>query len=148
MLSWIFCCSSRNKSYKFNENLVYIVNQDEQFLIETKNWSEASINNFNLYSPVEQIKRNSYAIFKLLTDNTRHFDLSLNKHPWGNKKIPIKNLVVLTNSKPIEAFQYVKILTLDEMLGYIKYFKPIFMKNETEEVAKLLLRLTKNYSLQ
>jgi hypothetical protein len=71
--------------------------------------------------------------------------LHLNQHHWGEKRIPIKNLIVLTNHKPNEAFQYVKIVTLSELLGYIKYFKPIFSSTETQVIAKYLLNLTNNH---
>jgi hypothetical protein len=64
--------------------------------------------------------------------------LNLNQHHWGNRKIPIRNLIVLTKVKPKEEFQYVKILTLHELIGYIKYFEPTFSSSETEEIAKYL----------
>jgi hypothetical protein len=35
------------------------------FLIETKNWSKQSLNNLSLRSPVQQIKRSSFALFML-----------------------------------------------------------------------------------
>src|SRR5690606_20229828 len=36
------------------------------FLIETKNWSEKSLANLSLRSPVKQIKRTNFLLFKLL----------------------------------------------------------------------------------
>ena len=65
----------------------------------------------------------------------------LDKHHWGDKKISIKNLIVLTNTKPKEEFQYVKILTLKELLGYINYFKPTFSSIETQRIADFLLKV-------
>ena len=81
------------------------------FLIETKNWSEKSIKDMSLRSPVEQIKRANYALYHLLNSDKSNYRLRLEKHHWGDKKTPIKNLIVLTKTKPIEEFQYVKILT-------------------------------------
>jgi len=107
------------------------------FLIETKNWSEHSLSNISLRSPIQQIKRSSFALYKLL--NNEISGLNLEKHHWGDKKISIKNLLVLTNSKPKEEFQYVKILNINDLLGYIGYFKPIFSKNETQRVFDYLL---------
>lgn len=107
------------------------------FLIETKNWSEHSQGNLSLRSPVHQIKRSSFALYKLL--NNEISGLHLDKHHWGDKKIPIKNLLVLTNSKPKEEFQYVKVLNVNDLLGYIGYFKPIFSKNETQKIFDYLL---------
>jgi Nuclease-related domain len=111
------------------------------FLIETKNWSEKSLGNFNLRSPVQQIKRTSFVLFKLLNNEMSNVRLRLDKHHWGDKKISIKNLIVLINTKPKEEFQYVKVVTLNELLGYINYFKPTFSSNETERIAEFLLKI-------
>ena len=111
------------------------------FLIETKNWSQKSLENLSLRSPVQQIKRTSFALFHLLNNEKSDYKLVLDRHHWGEKKIPIKNLIVLTNTKPKEEFQYVKILTLNELLGYVNYFKPIFSYVETKRIADMILRI-------
>lgn len=113
------------------------------FLIETKNWSEHSMNNLNLRSPVQQIRRTNFALFNIL-NGARPRLLNLNQHHWGERKIPIKSLIVLLNRKPDEEFQYVKILTLNELVSYINYFKPCFSDKETEGIAKYLLGLVKD----
>nr|WP_298659969.1 nuclease-related domain-containing protein [uncultured Flavobacterium sp.] len=110
------------------------------FLIETKNWSENSLNNFNLRSPVEQVIRTNFAIYKLLTKKTNLLD----KHHWGNRKMPIRNIIVLINQKPNEEFQYVKILTLSELCNYIEYFKPNLSPKETQTIANYLLELNES----
>ncbi len=111
------------------------------FLIETKNWSEQSLESLDLRSPVQQVKRTNFALFKTLTDNISNGGLRLQQHHWGDRKIPIRNLIVLTNSKPNYEFQYVKVLTLNELCEYISYFKPIFSIAETEIIANYLLDL-------
>jgi predicted XRE-type DNA-binding protein len=110
------------------------------FLIETKNWSEASLDNISLRSPVEQLRRSGFAFFTLLNNDKRHVPLFLNKHHWGDKKIPIKSLIVFINSKPKEEFKFVKILTLKELTGYIQYFEPVFSVEETRHVAEFLVQ--------
>lgn len=112
------------------------------FLIETKNWSEKSLESLDLRSPIQQVKRTSFALFKTLTDNISVGRLKLQQHHWGDKKIPIRNVIVLTNSKPNDEFQYVKVLTLSELCNYIGYFKPIFTREETETIANFLLNLS------
>ncbi|SHM20484.1 nuclease-related domain-containing protein [Mucilaginibacter sp. OK098] len=109
------------------------------FLIETKNWSQDSLNNSNLYSPVQQIKRANFALYKILNGEISTDRLSLNKHHWGDRKISIRNLVVLISHKPNEEFQYVKVLTLDNLLGYVNYFKPSISSNEVQIIATSLL---------
>lgn len=108
------------------------------FLIETKNWSKESLKNINLRSPVAQIKRTNYALFRLLSDN---FNSKLGKHHWGKRKIPIRNLIVLINRKPTEEFQYVKILTLPELVGYVKYFQPSLSDREVNQISDYLLSI-------
>ena len=111
------------------------------FLIETKNWSETSLENLSLRSPVQQIRRTNYALFKLLNVEMRNSHLRLDRHHWGEKKIPIRNLIVLTNTKPKEEFEHVKLLTLNELLGYVNYFKPIFSSTETQKIADFLINV-------
>lgn len=111
------------------------------FLIETKNWSKNSVNDAYLRSPVRQIKRSSYVLFMLLNNEMNANYLHLVKHHWGNKKISIKNLIVLTNTKPKEAFQYVKVLTVDELVRYVTHFEPIHSPTETQHIAEYLLRI-------
>lgn len=111
------------------------------FLIETKNWSNNSLENRNLRSPVRQVKRSSFALYLLLHNEVSNLKLSLDKHHWGDKKIPIKNLIALTNTAPKEEFQYVKILTLNEIVSYVNYFKPIFSSEETQKIADFLLSI-------
>lgn len=114
------------------------------FIIETKNWSKESMNNSSLRSPVDQIRRAGFVLFILLSEKSSGNIFSFNKHPWGARKIPIRNLVVMINHKPKEEFQYVKFLTIHELPGYVKYFKPIFSNEETEEIAKYLIDYTNN----
>lgn len=111
------------------------------FLIETKNWSEKSLENLSLRSPIEQIRRTSFALFYLLNNEMSNYYLRLDRHHWGDKKIPIKNLIVLTNTRPKEEFQYVKILTVNELLSYVNYFKPIFSYTETKRISDMILRI-------
>jgi hypothetical protein len=118
------------------------------FLIETKNWSEKSLANLSLRSPVQQIRRTSFVLFKLLNNEMSNYHLSLDRHHWGDKKISIKNLIVMTNTKPQEEFQYVKVLTLNELLGYINYFKPSFSSDETRRIADFILRINEQKILE
>lgn len=105
-------------------------------MIETKNSSPQSLSNLGLRSPVQQIKRSSLALFILLNEKIDNSNLNIAQHHWSKRKISIRNLLVLTNVKPNEEFQYVKIVTLNELSGYVKYFKPIFSNRETQEIAR------------
>jgi len=111
------------------------------FLIETKNWSEKSLENERLRSPVQQIRRTSFALYKLLNNEVGNYNLRLDRHHWGGKKLSVKNLIVMINNIPQGEFQYVKVLTLSELFGYINYFKPTLSVNETQRIADFLLRI-------
>ena len=67
--------------------------------------------------------------------------LGLDWHHWGEKKIAIRNLIVLTNTKPKEEFQFVKVLTLNELTSYVNYFNPIFSNSETHRIAEFLAEM-------
>lgn len=116
-----------------------LISRSGIFLIETKNWSKGSLQNLSLRSPVDQIKRTQFALSEILSGNSH---LNLAKHHWGDRKIPIKNLIVLIKHKPTEEFQYVKVLTLNQLVGYVQYFQPSMSKNETEEIANYLINIS------
>jgi hypothetical protein len=105
------------------------------FLLETKNWRNKSIENLALRSPVKQITRTSYALFVLLNSES---NINLVRHHWGSAKIPIRNIIVMTKVKPKEEFKHVKVLTLNELNGYIKYFDKIFNNDEVEHIFNYL----------
>jgi len=108
------------------------------FLLETKNWGKQSLNNLDLRSPVEQILRTSYALFVLLNSESRFNKITLARHHWGSKKIPIRNVIIMTNEKPKEEFKHVKVLAVNELNGYVKYFDQIFNEAEVKSVFDYL----------
>jgi hypothetical protein len=59
---------------------------------------------------------------------------------WGG----VGNLIVFINSKPKEKFQFVKIVTLIDLVGYLNYFNPVLLKDKTLELAEYLLELNNN----
>lgn len=112
-----------------------LICQSGIFVIETKNWSSKSIESIDLRSPVEQIKRASFALFVFLNSDKSQ---GLVRNHWGAKKIPIKNVIVMTNKAPKSDFQHVKVLPLERLNGYIQYFDDIFDEAETEYIFNYL----------
>jgi hypothetical protein len=110
-------------------------------VIETKNWSNESIENLNLFSPIQQIQRTSYAIFILLNQFIRENSSVINNHHWGTRKIPVHNIVLMIHRKPIQEFQYVKVLTLDSLYHYVSNLQPIFNRVEIQGIFDILVRL-------
>ena len=112
-----------------------LIAQSGIFILETKNWSKESIESSDLRSPVEQITRSSYALF-ILVNNAK---IELSGHHWGDKQIPIRNIVVLINGKPKEDFKYVRVKTINELNNYITYLGPVFSEEEVNRIAKFLI---------
>lgn len=111
------------------------------FILETKNWSKSSIDRLDLRSPVAQIKRTSYALWVVLNGDNNQHKVPLNRHHWGDKKLPIKNVIVMINEKPKEEFQYVTVKTLKQLNGYVTYFKPIFSNSEFNCICEYLMMI-------
>jgi hypothetical protein len=109
------------------------------FMIETKNWSKESIENLDLYSPVEQVRRSSFTLFCYLNNSVERGILSFFKDGWGSRKISIRNIILMINAKPSKEYQHVKILNLSEVCGYIKYFEPVFSEEEVNQISNYLL---------
>ena len=112
-----------------------LICQSGIFVLETKNWSAKSIENIDLRSPVDQIKRTSFALFVFLNSDKNQ---GLLRNHWGSKKIPIRSIIVMTNKAPKTDFQYVKVLPLENLNGYIKYFDEIFTEGEVENIFNYL----------
>lgn len=108
------------------------------FLLETKNWSKSSLDSLDLRSPVKQILRTSFAIFVLLNSDSKFSDIKLERHHWGAKKIPIRNIIVMIHEKPKEEFKHVKVLSLNELIGYIQYFDQTFNGEEVKWIVEYL----------
>ncbi len=117
-----------------------VVGPSGVFLLETKNWSEKSLQNLNLFSPVKQIRRANFALFTLLNSSVSSGSLRLSSHHWGKKKIAIRSVLLMTNAKPKEQFQFVKVLSLKEIVNYISYFEETFSSKEVETIVNYVIR--------
>lgn len=108
------------------------------FIIETKNWSKHSIANFELKSPIKQVKNARYALQKIV-ERSMSLSWDLRHHHWGELKVPMRSILALTNYKPVEEFKYVKICTLDKLIGYINYFDAVYTPEEVRIITNYLL---------
>ena len=104
------------------------------FLLETKNWSQRSINSLELRSPIEQIQRSSYALFVFINKN-----ISMNSHHWGSKQISLKSVLVMTGAMTNQKFKFITVKQLNQINKYLTYFDAIFNDREVEWLANTLL---------
>ena len=110
------------------------------YLVETKNWSKDSVESRDLFSPVKQLSRHSFAMFVLLNDAVRSGGMwRVFSGNWGDRKISPRNIILLMNHKPREEYQHVKILTLQEIVRYISYGTPIFNETEVATLSDYIL---------
>jgi hypothetical protein len=119
-----------------------VVGPSGLFVIETKNWSTNSINNAELFSPVKQIKRSSYALFVLLNEKVQNNYFKTFTNHWGITKISPSNIVVPINHTPNQEFQFVKVLPLHSLQQYITYRDKKFNDQQISEITDYL---TGNY---
>jgi len=127
--------------YKKHNQRIYSVQIDHLliskagiFILETKNWSESSVNSLSLRSPVEQIERANFALYLFIAENVPFKD-----HHWGEQRVPIRNLIVMINNKPRAQFKYVSVKLLRELNNYIKYFEPVLTDKQFDEIVKELV---------
>jgi FtsZ-binding cell division protein ZapB len=109
------------------------------FIIETKYWSNKSISNDMLFSPVKQVKRAGFALFVLLNDAVKSGRIARLVNNWGERKISPKQTVVFINSIPHAEFQYVKLLGIEKLNSYITYGKQEFTAEEIQDIVDYLL---------
>ena len=111
------------------------------FNIETKNWSKESIARPDLRSPIKQIQRSSFAMFVILNHSEQGASRILRRHHWGEKKLPIWNIVAMINNKPKGEFKFVTIKKVNELNGYIDSFEPIFDDSEVKTISNYLNKI-------
>jgi hypothetical protein len=133
--------------YNRNENdRIYSIQLDHMvigptgiFIIETKYWSQKSIENKYLYSPIKQLNRSSYALFVLLNGMIKDKKVAVFSNNWGQFKISISNILLMLNTSTDQQFQFVKLLTKDNLINYITKGRVIF----NEEQIRYLVRTLK-----
>lgn len=118
-----------------------VVGPSGVFVIETKHWSDDTIRNHKGFSPVEQVKRGGWVLFTLLNSSYGKGLLGKIQHRWGHVKIPVRNLLVMTNRMPRQDFQYVKVLDLKQLVSYIEYGHKVNGQEEVEQITISLLSL-------
>ena len=108
------------------------------YLVETKNWSRDSVENTELFSPIRQLGRSNYAIFRLLNAAVERGDIDNFSNHWGNRRISPKNILCLINHRPNREFQYVKTLSEHQVTHYVENQRQTFSQIEANSLAENL----------
>lgn len=109
------------------------------YLIETKNWSRDSVENTELFSPIKQLKRNNFAMFVLLNQAVERGEINNFSNHWGDRRISPKNILCLINHRPNQEFQYVRILSENQITQYVGNQRQVFSQREVESLVEYLL---------
>lgn len=112
------------------------------FNIETKYWSNKSIENNKFKSPIEQIRISGKGIWRELHNAIRNREIKIKGSFWDIPKIPVRNVLAMVGSKPNAEYQYVKLISAQQLPHYINYFEPILTKDEIESIANWLKRIS------
>ncbi|MDO8600494.1 MAG: nuclease-related domain-containing protein [bacterium] len=108
------------------------------YVIETKNWSDDSMGNPNLFSPISQLQRSSYALFVYLQASIKSGYLRAFIYNWGVGKISLRNILLTMDRRPDDEYPHIKVLTLKEINNYIIYFKPVYSEEQAKELSGYL----------
>ena len=109
------------------------------YLVETKNWSKDSVDNPELFSPIKQLKRNNFAIFRLLNQAVERGEIDNFSNHWGNQQVSLKNILCLINHRPNRKFQHVIILFDHQVARYIRNQRQTFSQLEVNSLTENLL---------
>lgn len=110
------------------------------YLVETKNWSEASVENTELFSPIRQLRRSNYAIFRSLNQAVERGEIDNFSNHWGDRQISPKNILCLINHRPNQEFQHVRTLSENRIVQYVVgNQRQAFSPREVESLAGYLL---------
>lgn len=108
------------------------------FIIETKNWSLRSVKNPDYFSPVKQLKRLNLGLFVILNNVIENGVFSSFKLNWGDKKLSLRNIILMVNNKPSEEYQFVKILSLSEVNRYIVNCQSVYTVEQVNDLVEYL----------
>ena len=129
----IFYPSENDRIFSFQIDHV-AVGPGGVFAIETKHWGQESISNRDLFSPVKQVRRNGYALFRVINSEL----ISLHGS-WGDRAVSVRNIIVFTASLVKEKYKFVKLLDLASLNGYIQWFDEGLSTADVDKIVSYLV---------
>lgn len=115
-----------------------IVGPTGVYVIETKYWNSKSIKSEYLFSPIKQVRRGGFALFVLLNKNIRNSGRNPFLSHWGKSKVSVNNILLMTKVSTREQFQFVKILTLSNLINYITKRPVVLNTKQVEYIVDFL----------
>ncbi len=133
----IFYPSENDRIFSFQIDHV-VVGPGGVFAIETKHWGQESISNRDLFSPVKQVRRSGYALFRVINNAINNGLISLDDS-WGDRAVSVRNIIVFTASLVKEKYKYVKFLDLASLNGYIQWFDEGLATADVDKIVSYLI---------
>ena len=112
------------------------------FNIETKYWSQKSVQSLDLRSPVAQIRLTGKALWRDLNRAVANKQIRVKGHHWGERSIQVRNILAMVGAMPKTEFQYVKMMAVNRLKGYLEYFEPALNGSEVESISRWLSHFT------
>ncbi len=137
----IFYPSENDRIFSFQIDHV-VVGPGGVFVIETKHWGKESISNRDLFSPVKQVRRSGYALFRVIKNAINNGLISLD-NSWGDRSLSVRNIIVFTASIAKEKYEYVKLIDLASLNGYIKWFDEELATADVDKIVSYLIDRSK-----
>lgn len=109
------------------------------FNIETKNWSAESVQNLDMRSPVSQIRLAGKAIYRDINRAVREKWIRIKHHHWGEREVRVRNILAMVGAMPKTDFQYVKMLEVSRLCGYLEYFDKMLNEDEIYAISQWLM---------
>lgn len=138
----IYLPSEKDRIFSFQIDHV-VIGPGGVFVIETKHWGQESIASRDLFSPVKQVRRSGYALFRVINDATESGFIRLNDY-WGDRDISVRNMIVFTASSVQKNYKHVKLSSLASMNGYIQYFDEGLTNGDVDKIVSYLLKRCRN----
>ena len=138
----IYLPSEKDRIFSFQIDHV-VVGPGGVFAIETKHWGQESIESRDLFSPVKQIRRSGYALFRVINNATDNGFISLDDS-WGDRAISVRNMIVFTASSVQKKYKHVKLSDLASMNGYIQYFDEGLASGDVNKIVSYLVNRSNN----
>lgn len=132
----IFYPSENERIFSFQIDHV-VVGPGGVFAIETKHWGQESISNRDLFSPVKQVRRSGYALFRVINDAINYGLIDLDDS-WGDRAVSVRNIIVFTSSLVKKKYNYVKLLDLASLNGYIQWFDEGLSTADVDKIVSYL----------
>ncbi len=135
----LYMKSENDRIFSFQIDHV-VVGPTGIFAIETKHWSKTTIEKADFFSPIKQIRRSGFALFRMLNSAIHNGELSLTG-TWGDRSVSVRNVLVLTASYEKKKFQHVKIIDLSSLNGYIQWFEKEIGLKEVQSISSYIRHL-------